>query len=501
MAVEGRRRREDGLLIWSNAAVEAAVLYLLLAAWARPRQGPAALLPLAACLAILAAPLLRRALESSTVAPLTRQIATALCALAWAVTAARLTAPAGYWQSDAPRAVLLLGALFGGPIPAGYQPLAFWAALLLWWRGHLLWDWPPSLDDALARFRLGCLVIGALAAVAAVADAPGQRRSVQLEQIVAIAAFFGAAVLTTGLSRRREMAGSAPAAPTLAEGGESLTVRRSVAPLLAVLAALLAIGLAIWGTDLLTPTLLAPAVSLGAQMLGALGAALVQAFQSLASLWPSPTPTPAATATQTPASAPVEPLQLPQIALPDWVGPALSVAILLGSALLVARFSMVALWGLFAGPYLRLSAVAGDGRAELAPVEERGPIAVLARFFRLFRRALRGSHAPTTAVKAGARPGAAEPSVSSIRSAYRELLRWAASQGWARQLHETPDEFRRRLVGLCPHVGAEVTLLTSLYVAARYGGRPHAEVDVRRARVAVTRLRKMESQEQPTSSG
>src|SRR5881398_709922 len=105
---------EGRLLRWGNMGLEMAVVYLLLAAWARPREGPAALLPLLACLALPAALAIRDLLDSAEVGDAVRLIATWLAALAWALSVARLCAPAGYWQSDAHRGALLLSAVFGG---------------------------------------------------------------------------------------------------------------------------------------------------------------------------------------------------------------------------------------------------------------------------------------------------------------------------------------------------------------------------------------------------
>ena len=155
MAAEPRLERdaEAGLLRWCNAGLEASVLYVLLAAWARPREGSTALLPVLACLAIPGALALRQALALTTVSAVVRQAAVVVSALAWALTAARLVAPTGYWQEDAPRALLVMGAMFGGPVPAGHQPLAFWTSLLLWWRGYVLLEWLPSVDDALGDRR------------------------------------------------------------------------------------------------------------------------------------------------------------------------------------------------------------------------------------------------------------------------------------------------------------------------------------------------------------
>jgi len=82
-----------------------------------------------------------------------------------------------------------------------------------------------------------------------------------------------------------------------------------------------------------------------------------------------------------------------------------------------------------------------------------------------------------------------EPGMASIRAVYRAYLTWAAARGCTRGAAETPDEFRRRLISACPRAEAETALLTNLYVAARYGGLPCSAADVRRAELAVGRLR------------
>jgi len=119
--------------------LEASIFYLLLAAWARPRDGQALLLPGLACLTLLVAMALRALLDSTTVAEWTCLLATTLAAMAWAFVVARACAAPAYWQDpEAPRALLVLGAVFGGGEASGFQALAFWASLLLWCRGHAL---------------------------------------------------------------------------------------------------------------------------------------------------------------------------------------------------------------------------------------------------------------------------------------------------------------------------------------------------------------------------
>ena len=82
-----------------------------------------------------------------------------------------------------------------------------------------------------------------------------------------------------------------------------------------------------------------------------------------------------------------------------------------------------------------------------------------------------------------------DPALRSIRAAYRAFLAWAAERGWARRPEETPDEFHRRLAVSCPEAEAEAGLLTTLYVAARYGGESCSPGELQRADLALTRLR------------
>ncbi len=60
-------------------------------------------------------------------------------------------------------------------------------------------------------------------------------------------------------------------------------------------------------------------------------------------------------------------------------------------------------------------------------------------------------------------------SMSSIREIYQCLLWEAACAGMARQLHETPYEYARRLGKAVPDGSVPLGELTDLYVAIRYG--------------------------------
>jgi len=61
-------------------------------------------------------------------------------------------------------------------------------------------------------------------------------------------------------------------------------------------------------------------------------------------------------------------------------------------------------------------------------------------------------------------------SVRDVRAIYHALLKKAALLGYPRQLGETPFEFEERLEQQVPAVKAELTAITEMYVAVRYGG-------------------------------
>lgn len=496
---------EGRLLRWANLGLEAAVFYLLLAAWVRPRDGTAALLPLLACLALPAGLAIRNLLDSTTVADLTRHLAAALAALAWAATAARVCAPPGYWEADAPRALLVVGAMVGGRDNPGLQPLAFWAALLLWWRGHALAAWEPGFDDALTRLRLGLVAVGAAVGLPAVADESAAGLSAQFEQLVGVGVFLVIALATTGLARRREMAGAGPAATgppasPPAPAARPTPAGLALAPVLVIVAALTVLAVAALGADALSPDALGPAVALGARALEAFGTAFAWLLAQLGAAWSGLAP-------PLPAEPPARPITpsgdrtpgLP-ISAPDWLGPL--VLILLSAV--AAAGAMLLLVGLRRMLHWRAddtsNAVEGDDGPP-TPVVPRHPATILALLVRLFRslaerRESKLRNLAPVATLATPR----QPTVESIRAAYRAYLRWSARRGLPRRPDETPDEFRRRLVAACPSVELEAELLTSLYVAARYGHAACSPNDLRRAQLALDRLESQLELQSPTTN-
>jgi hypothetical protein len=484
--------------------MEAIVLYLLLAAWARPRDGPAALLPLFGSLALLIALLVRELLTPSTVSETTRLVATTLAGLAWSLAAARASAPPVYWQSDDPRGLLILGAIFGLNPNAGPQPLAFWASLLLWLRGLMLPAWEPGLDDALGRLRLGCLVVGLAVGFASVAD-PSGLLLVQGEQLLGVALFLVVALLTTSLARRREMAGGpGSAAPRAQESTGRPASRLALAPLLVIGAALAALAFAAWGADTLSPEALAPAVAFGQAVLlavgSAIGAAIIWLISLLSSLLPSLGQLPPPDLPAPPPAQLPEGLQGGPREAPGWL-----LALLLFGVLLVAGLVGTLLF------ILLRRALAASGRFEdrealldederPTDIPPRGPAVILALLMRLLRAVWPRSRSAGAPRQSAATAQPDDPERGSIRAAYRAFLAWAALSGLPRDLHETPDELQARLQQSIPASAPEASIITRLYVDARYGHLPTSPADLDQAQRALTRLRATAAPASPPSN-
>jgi hypothetical protein len=69
------------------------------------------------------------------------------------------------------------------------------------------------------------------------------------------------------------------------------------------------------------------------------------------------------------------------------------------------------------------------------------------------------------------------PEVASVRQLYRELLVWAARDGYSRKPAQTPVEFESELEQVIPERTAELGFITWEYMRARYGSDlPSAEV-------------------------
>lgn len=82
-----------------------------------------------------------------------------------------------------------------------------------------------------------------------------------------------------------------------------------------------------------------------------------------------------------------------------------------------------------------------------------------------------------------------EPTVSTIRMLYRELLRIGQTLGVPRRPSETPYEYRPRLSGRLSGAGAPIASLTEAYVRVRYTPHAPSEAEVDGARADLEQVR------------
>jgi hypothetical protein len=70
------------------------------------------------------------------------------------------------------------------------------------------------------------------------------------------------------------------------------------------------------------------------------------------------------------------------------------------------------------------------------------------------------------------------PEISSIRQIYRQLLSWAATQGYPRLAFQTPYEYLYRLEAALPESREPLEFITQSYVSARYGRYAPSEAEL-----------------------
>lgn len=479
---------------WAHVGLEAAIFYIVLAAWARPRAGSALLLPLLGAATLPLGLGLRLLLEAAASDPLLRCAAVILPGLAWATALARFALPPDFGQATAGEP-LLLAILLGSRAAGGLPPLVFWSSLLCWGRANLAPSWEPAIDETLLRFRLGCLLVGLVLTLAAVTDASDGPDLVQREQLLAVVIFFIFGLLATSLGRRRDVAGldrrpDARSHPAPAAAGRRATPI-VVAITLVSLAALLAIA---WGAEAVVPSLLPPTIALleMALSIAAVGLAALAGGAQVALTAVRPPIGPS----RPPITLPNWVLALPTPRLPfleilHWLALALSilgaVALLLLLALLV-RYLVQRLGEREEG----IDAVAGVDEEQAPPaIPSRGPVAVVALLVRVLTAVLRPPRIrPTRQSTHAAPPAIDEAPPGSIRGVYRSFLKLAGEHGVRRRPAETPDELCRRLAQSYPSLAGPVALLTGLYVALRYGERRCTPAELREAQQTLERLRR-----------
>jgi hypothetical protein len=292
-------------------------------------------------------------------------------------------------------------------------------------------------------------------------------------------------LLTTCLARRREMSGS-PQSATTAERGSG-RAQFGLAPLLVIVAAVGVLLLAARGADAISPAVLPPVVAAVGYILAAIGAALQALLSWLAGSWPQGM-FPPAPPVPTPPPGSAERLSPPSIRVPEWLS-TLMIWISMAAALLFSVL-LVRFIRRLPGPPVDESGRPIPGRTdEPLPVLAQGPARMVALLARLLQALFGSRRARATRPKVGAAQAPeAERSLLSVRVAYCVFLRWAAERGYGRQPHETPDELRQRLAVIRPDTRAEVKLITSLYVAARYGSEECPPAELRRVQAALERL-------------
>jgi hypothetical protein len=110
--------------------------------------------------------------------------------------------------------------------------------------------------------------------------------------------------------------------------------------------------------------------------------------------------------------------------------------------------------------------------------------ALLAAFWRrLFKKRVQQPPAPSEKLEGAL-------TVRSIRTMYRELLRWTAERGYPRKKHETPYEFMHRLNTQMPQIEPELGSVTDAYMEVRYGEAIPGETEVARLQEQWTTLQK-----------
>lgn len=480
-----RVRLEAAVLRWANAALEAGVLFVLLATWLQPTDRSVASPALLATASLLLAKLARRLLLFMGGPETPRVLASALVGLAWSVTAARLCAPPGYWESGEPRLWVVFGAVLGGRDSAGSQPIVFWSSALIWWRGSALTGWEPTLEDLFAKLRLGA---GLVLLAAAFGPSGG---AAQGGLLLGCGVFAVAALAASSVARRLETAPALDEQPA----DRPLRTRRggALAPLLALALAGAVLGLAFAGAGWLGPDTATPvlaAVGRGFEALAAGAAALLTWLGGLLPqlALPAPVAEPAATPQPgqdwTPVHLPEPPAWVLWLGLATMGLLALAFTVyVIGTVRRMARIE----WEL---PGLDFPAL---GKSEPPPiVAARAAVARAGGLWAWLRGLLLrrpGTRMSSPCPPADATAVRLRRTSRGVRAQYRAYLRLARERGIARRVDETAAELARRIASSWPAAGRPARQLTEVYQAVRYGPRAPTGTDEATSERALRALR------------
>jgi hypothetical protein len=440
-------------------AMEAALVYPLVAHWLTGADGRAPLGPLAALVLL---PLGYLAARHSPLrgVPVDR----ADVGIALAFTLRLLAAP------PTP-AVMQAGPLLG---PLEWLFTALLPAILgggLWWRGRVLADADLTTDGVRDEFLIvGGVLLGALVLFR---DAAG---ITPLTSAVSVVAYLGSGLLAVGLARQEQ----AGLAPTAASGS---VVAASTAVLL-----LASAGLVV----LLSPDLAGLVLGLLGQAVGALlwlvTLPLAWLLARLQLRLPLATDLPVPVPPQAPGELTDRPLP------PEWLLQVISAVIAVLGVAGIVLVAAVLIW--LALALLQRTEFRGGVRAPVAVEADGTPWQDAWRLVGGLRGWLARFAGEARAVTR--RPGS---QVRDARGAYRALLRWARGQGVARGPAETPAEFRRRLDTQVPEGTLHYALLTTAYERARYGGAAAPDHEIARLRDSLQWLERVPPPRAPERGG
>jgi hypothetical protein len=446
------------ILPWPVMAMEAALVYPLIAHWLTGPDGRAPLGPLAALIML---PLGYLAAQHGPIRGV--NVARADVGIGVAFTLRLLLVPPTPAMIQAGPVLGPLEWLLGAALPA-------LVAAGLWWRGGNLAEAELTADGVRDEFLIvGALLLGALVLFR---DAAGIS---PLTSALAVMVYLASGLVAVGLARQ-EQAGLRPTAAS-----SSVVAAPTILLLLAsvVLVALL------------SPELAGVILGLLADALGAfLGLVLLPLIWLLSWLQIR-----LPLATDLPMPAAPQPLEdLPERALPpEWLLQLIGVVVALLGVVGIVVVAATLIW-------LVLTLLQ---RTDFRP-GIRAPVAVEADGtpWQDARGLVGGLGAWLTRLVGGARAATQRPGaqVRDARAAYRALLRWARERGVLRAPAETPAEFCRRLDVDVPEGTAHYALLTTAYERARYGGETAPEPDVARLRASLQALAGLptdESREHP----
>ncbi len=445
-SAQGGTSSAPTILPWPVMAMEAALIYPLVAHWLAGPDGRAPLGPLAALVLL---PLGYLAARHGPVrgVPLDR----ADVGIGLAFTLRLLAAPPTPAMMLAGPLLGPLEWLLGATLPAlvGYG---------LWWRGRVLAEAELTADGVRDEFLIvGGVLLGVLVIFR---DAAG---ITPLTSAAAVVGYLGSGLVAVGLARQ-EQAGLAPNAASGA------VVAAATAVLL-----LASVGI----VALLSPELAGIVLGLLGQALGALLWLLMLPLVWLLSWLQVRLPL----ATDLPMPAPPQaPPELAERPLPpEWVLQLIAIAL---AALGVIGIIVVAgalLWLVLT--FLQRTEFRAGVRAPVAVEADGTP-------WQDARGLVGGLRGWLARLAGGARVAAHRrgSQAQDVRTAYRALLRWAEARGVVRAPAETPAELRRRLDELAPEGAPHFALLTDAYERARYGGAAAPADELARCRASLQAL-------------